>query len=231
MKHSYKTLISSIALGSALAFAQAVQPAEPVPAAEAPQAQAAQEAPAQAPTEAPAPESTQAAAAQPATDSTVAKADTTAAAQPAIDSTAAKADTTAAAPVAADSTVAAVDSAAAPATDTTAAKVDSAATQTVAANADSAVAGFVADTTMPPPSPLTGTEISGAIHGFLKTNTGTIQKANNRSPHLQRHIVHAQNFLCMHFTNGSAQYGCVLTKYEYQVTVNQAMTKDRKSVV
>lgn len=205
MKHSYKTLISSIALGSALAFAQAVQPAEPVPAAEAPQAQAAQEAPAQAPAEAPAPESTQAAAAQPATDSTVAKADTTAAAQPAIDSTAAKADTTAAAPVAADSTVAAVDSAAAPATDTTAAKVDSAATQTVAANADSAAAGFVADTTTPPPSPLTGTEISGAIHGFLKTDqspylvTGDLSIAPNATLVIEPGVV-------LYFRTGTGLY-------------------------
>ena len=205
MKHSYKTLISSIALGSALAFAQAVQPAEPVAAADAPQAQAAQEAPAQAPAEAPAPESTQAAAAQPATDSTVAKADTTAAAQPATDSTTAKADTTAAAPVAADSTVAAVDSAAAPATDTTAAKVDSAATQTVAANADSAAAGFVADTTTPPPSPLTGTEISGAIHGFLKTDqspylvTGDLSIAPNATLVIEPGVV-------LYFRTGTGLY-------------------------
>ena len=205
MKHSYKTLISSIALGSALAFAQAVQPTEPVPAAEAPQAQAAQEAPAQAPAEAPAPESTQAAAAQPATDSTVAKADTTAAAQPATDSTTAKADTTAAAPAAANSTVAAADSAAAPATDTTAAKVDSAATQTVAANADSAAAGFVADTTTPPPSLLEGTEISGAIHGFLKTDqspylvTGDLSIAPNATLVIEPGVV-------LYFRTGTGLY-------------------------
>ena len=223
MKHSYKTLISSIALGSALAFAQATQPAAPVPAAEAPAAEAPAPAAEEAPAKAPAtPDSTQAAAAQPVADTTAAKvdttasaaqpqpeaapvADTTAAAAPATpDSTVATADSTAA-PAAADSTVAAADSTAAPATDTTAVKVDSAATQTVAANADSAAAGFVADTTTPPPSLLAGTEISGNIHGFLKTDkspylvTGNLTVAPNTSLIIEPGVV-------LYFKTGTGLY-------------------------
>ena len=219
MKYSYKTLISSIALGSAMAFAQAAQPAAPVPAADQ-GAPAADEAPAQAPAETPAPDTTKAAAAQPAADSTAAPAaDMTAAkvdsaatqtvAQPAADSTVATADTTAAAPAAADSTVAAAqpaaDSTAAPAADTTAAKVDSAATQTAAVNADSAAAGFVADTTTPPPSLLAGTEISGAIHGFLKTDqspylvTGDLSVAPNATLVIEPGVV-------LYFKTGTGLY-------------------------
>ena len=208
MKHPYKTLISSIALGSALAFAQATQPAEAVPAADT-QAQAAQEAPAQAPaadsSQAKAPEPAQAAAAQPVADSTVSKADTTAAAP-------ATAEPSAATPA-----VAAADSAAAPAADTTAAKADSAttqtaaanadsaATQTAAANADSAAAGFVADTATPPPSLLAGTEISGAVHGFMKVDkspylvTGDLSVAPNTALVIEPGVV-------LYFKTGTGLY-------------------------
>lgn len=163
MKYSYKTLISTIALGSTLAFAQATQPAAPAPVAEEP-APAVKEVPAAAsadssqaaatPAATPAPEATTAPEASPAPAES-----STAAATPA-DSPQAATDSTAS-----DSTMAAPEEqAAAPAAEPAVAKADSSAT----VNADSAAAGFVADTTTPPPSLLSGTEISGNVHGFLK---------------------------------------------------------------
>ena len=186
MKHSYKTLLSTIAIGSAIAFAQAPATPAATPAPEAPVAAAtdttAQAAPAAPADSATAPEApaaatdttAQAAPAAPA-DSATAPADS-AKPEGAVDAAAAPADSSAQA----DSTVAAqaTDSTAAPAaTDTTAA----------VAPADSAAAGFVADTTTPPPTLLEGTELAGEIHGFLKTDkspylvTGDLIVAPNTS--------------------------------------------------
>ena len=203
MKHPYKTLLSTIAIGSAIVFAQApatpapaapaeqapaaAAPAEAVPAQPAPAAQAS--APAEAPKQEAAPAKEAPAAAQPAPAAE-------ATAQPAPEATAQPAPETAAqaAPAPADSAKQApVEAAAAPAdsaasapatgasdSTATAQAADStaapAATETAAvAPADSASGGFVADTTTPPPSLLEGTEIAGDIHGFLKID---------RSPYL-----------------------------------------------
>ena len=152
MKYSYKTLLSTIALSSAMAFAQApaAEQAAPATAAEAaaPAAQPAPEAAAPAPAaEAAAP------AAEPAAPAPAeAAAPTQAAPEPVAqnDSLAAPADSLAAATVPADSTQ----------------KADS--TVAAATPADSAKTAFVADTTTPPPSLLEGTEIAGDVHGFLK---------------------------------------------------------------
>ena len=159
MKYSYKTLLSTIALGSAMIFAQA--PAQPV----APAAQPAPEAQAPAPA-APATPAESAAAPAPAATPAPAAADSTVKEQPAPTETAtapAVNDSTAQAAAAkpdslASAPVAAADSAQ-QAPDSTVAAVSA---------ADSATSGFVADTTTPPPSLLEGTEIAGDIHGFLK---------------------------------------------------------------
>lgn len=166
MKYAYKTLISTIALSSAMIFAQA--PAEaPAPAAAQPAAPAAEQAapatpteaaPATAPVAQPAAPVAEAPAAQPAPE----------AATPAPAATEAPATTAEAAP--APEAPAQADSlantaAAAPA-DSTQPAPDS--TVAATAPADSAASGFVADTTTPPPSLFEGTEIAGDIHGFLK---------------------------------------------------------------
>ena len=166
MKYAYKTLISTIALSSAMIFAQA--PAEaPAPAAAQPAAPTAEQAapatpaeaaPATAPEAQPAAPVAEAPAAQPAPE----------AAAPAPAATEASATTAEAAP--APEAPAQADSltstaAAAPA-DSTQPAPDS--TVAATAPADSAASGFVADTTTPPPSLFEGTEIAGDIHGFLK---------------------------------------------------------------
>jgi len=185
MKHTYKTLLSTIAISSAIVFAQA--PATPAPAAApAPAAEAAAapvpataDSTAQAPAQAAAPAADTTAQAAPApADSAAAvpaAADTTAQAAPAPADSAKPEDAVDAAAAPADSSVTADSTVTAQADSTAAAQpADSAAvpatTDTTAAvtPADSASAGFVADTTLPPPSLLEGTEIAGNIHGFLK---------------------------------------------------------------
>ena len=166
MKYSYKTLLSTIALGSAMIFAQA--PAQPA----APAAPAATPAPAAEAAATPAPAVADSAAKeQPAP--AVAPADSATAAAPAAtpavqDSTAQAAEAPATAP---DSLAAApADSLANAPVAASADSTQQAPDSTVAsvAPADSATSGFVADTTTPPPSLLEGTEIAGDIHGFLK---------------------------------------------------------------
>ena len=193
MKHPYKTLLSTIAIGSAIVFAQT--PAAPAPAAAAAPAEqapaaapATPAAPAQAKPAEPAPAAEATAQAKPAEPAPVAEA--TAQAAPA--AAAAPADSAKQAPAQAaaapaDSTASAPAEAtqAAPANSTTDAaptNADSTATAQAADStsapaaaevaaqtpADSASSGFVADTTTPPPSLLEGTKIAGDIHGFLK---------------------------------------------------------------
>lgn len=159
MKYAYKTLLSTIALGSAVIFAQAPAATEataqaaPAVQAAAPATAEQTAAPAQA---APAAEASSATNA-PAAPAAEAAPATTAEAAP---ETTAKPDSVAAAPAAAEQTAAT-----APA-DTAHKAPDS--TVAAVAPADSATGGFVADTTTPPPSLLEGTEIAGDIHGFMK---------------------------------------------------------------
>ena len=150
MKYAYKTLLSTIALSSAMIFAQAPAGEAAAPAATVPAAQPA--APAAQPTTPVA----EAPAAQPATEAT--EPAPAAAEAPATTAEAAPAPE---APAQADSLA---STAAAPADSTQ--KPDS--TVAAVAPADSATGGFVADTTTPPPTLLEGTEIAGDIHGFLK---------------------------------------------------------------
>lgn len=178
MKYAYKTLLSTIALGSAVIFAQApaapeataqatpaVQAAAPATAEQAAAPAAAAPAPAQA---APAAEAAPAANA-PATNATAAPAAETAPATTteAAPETTAKPDSVAAAPAAAEQTATTAEQTAATVPADTAQKAPDS-TVAAVAPADSATGGFVADTTTPPPTLLEGTEIAGDIHGFLK---------------------------------------------------------------
>ncbi len=173
MKYAYKTLLSTIALGSAVIFAQAQAPAateataQATPAVQAAAPATTEQAAAPA-TAAPVPAETAPAAeassatTAPATNATAAPAAETAPATTAeaAPETTAKPDSVAAAPAAAEQTAATVPA------DTAQKAPDS--TVAAVAPADSATGGFVADTTTPPPTLLEGTEIAGDIHGFLK---------------------------------------------------------------
>ncbi|MBR1745920.1 MAG: right-handed parallel beta-helix repeat-containing protein, partial [Fibrobacter sp.] len=172
MKYAYKTLLSTIALGSAVIFAQApaapeataqatpaVQAAAPATAEQAAAPAAAAPVPAETAPAAEASSATNAPAAPavnaPATNATAAPAAETApaeqAAVPAAEQAPAATAEQTAATVPADTAQKAPDS-----------------TVAAVAPADSATGGFVADTTTPPPTLLEGTEIAGDIHGFLK---------------------------------------------------------------
>jgi chemotaxis protein histidine kinase CheA len=179
MKYAYKTLLSTIALGSAVIFAQApaateataqaaTTTAQATPAVQAAAPATAEQAaaPAQA---APATEASSATTA-PATNAPAAPAAETAPATTAeaAPETTAKPDSVAAAPAAAEqATAATAEQTAATVTADTAQKAPDS-TVAAVAPADSATGGFVADTTTPPPTLLEGTEIAGDIHGFLK---------------------------------------------------------------
>ncbi len=200
MKNSYRFILSSIALGSALVFAQQAAPAStaaqpaaaPAPAAEpAPTAQATP-APAAEPAPAPAAQATPAPAAEPAPAPAAQATPAPAAESVAQPTDSAKPAEAAAAPADSAAPIAVADSTAAPADSS--APADSAAPVAVADSVNAATADtakVAAEPSKPEVKMLTGKEISGDVHGMLSVDespylvTGNITIDENKALYIQ----------------------------------------------
>ena len=64
------------------------------------------------------------------------------------------------------------------------------------------------------------------ICSLLKSQTCAVDQSDHRSAHLHCHVVQICNLLCVHLTDGAAQYGSILTVNIYQVSINHTVSGD-----
>ena len=63
-----------------------------------------------------------------------------------------------------------------------------------------------------------------SIGSLLKSQTCTIDKTDNRCTHLHCHVIDSGNFLGMHLTHGTSEYGSILAIYIHKAVIDNTIS-------